>query len=91
MHVVKSEEALSAALEKFRPAAVLVDMNAEGPNALAAIELCRAHASALQVIAYLSHVQKELAEQARSAGAHQVMPRSAFSAELPALLESFRD
>jgi len=91
VRVVKSEAALSAALEEQRPVAVLVDMNAEGPNGLAAIELCRAHTSEPEVIAYLSHVQKELAEQASAAGAHRVMPRSVFSAELPALLAAFRD
>ena len=88
---VKSEEAMAAALDEWCPTAVLVDMNAEGADALAAIRICRSHEAAPEVIAFLSHVQKELAQQAGAAGAHRVMPRSAFSAELPQLLESFRE
>lgn len=91
VRAVKSEGALVAALDECRPTAVLVDMNADGVDALAAIAICRSHEAAPQVIAFLSHVQKELAQQAGEAGAHRVMPRSAFSAELPKLLESFRD
>jgi CheY-like chemotaxis protein len=91
VRAVKSEGALAAALDALCPSGVLVDMNADGVDALAAIGVCRSHESGPQVIAFLSHVQKELAQQAEAAGAHRVMPRSAFSAELPQLLDSFRD
>jgi CheY-like chemotaxis protein len=40
----------------------------------------------LTVIAFLSHVQTELAERARAAGCSQVLPRSKFTAELPQIL-----
>ncbi len=40
----------------------------------------------LPVIGFLSHVDKELAKQAESAGVSRVMPRSQFSETLPDLL-----
>jgi DNA-binding NarL/FixJ family response regulator len=39
-----------------------------------------------RVIAFLSHVQTELAERARAAGCDEVMPRSKFTQELPRIL-----
>ena len=41
---------------------------------------------ALPVIGFLSHVDKQLAREAESAGVTQVMPRSQFSETLPDLL-----
>jgi len=40
------------------------------------------------VIGYLSHVQTELAEQAKAAGCREVMPRSKFTMNLAAILTS---
>ena len=40
----------------------------------------------LPLIAFLSHVQTELAEKARAAGCTQVMPRSQFTRELATIL-----
>jgi CheY-like chemotaxis protein len=40
----------------------------------------------LPVIAFLSHVQTELAERARAAGCTNVLPRSKFTAELAQIL-----
>ena len=39
-----------------------------------------------RVIAFLSHVQTELAERARTAGCQEVMPRSKFTQNLAAIL-----
>ncbi|MCU1342143.1 MAG: hypothetical protein JWN92_1566, partial [Candidatus Acidoferrum typicum] len=39
-----------------------------------------------RVIAFLSHVQTELAERARAAGCQDVMPRSKFTQNLAAIL-----
>ena len=43
-----------------------------------------------RVIAFLSHVQTELAAQARAAGCDEVMPRSQFTLELPRILREAR-
>lgn len=57
----------------------------------AAVETARAlkanHATQnVQVVAFLSHVQGELAAAARAAGCDMVMARSAFAQQLPELL-----
>ena len=71
------------------PAAlVLVDLNARA-GALEAIErLCATDGSGnpRRVIAFLSHVQTDLAERARSAGCTNVMPRSKFAQNLAEIL-----
>ncbi len=63
------------------PALVVVDLNAR-QGGVAALEALRAAKCAAPVVAFLSHVQTELAEQARAAGATQVMPRSKFTQNL---------
>jgi CheY-like chemotaxis protein len=85
------EQLLKAAAAS--PAAlILVDLNAK-QGALDAVEhLCAANgasdgqAKPRRVIAFLSHVQTDLAERARSAGCQDVMPRSKFTQNLAEIL-----
>jgi DNA-binding NarL/FixJ family response regulator len=92
------EQLLKAAAAN--PAAlVIVDLNAR-QGALDAVEqLCKGRELHLEpagasngsgnprrVIAFLSHVQTELAERARAAGCEDVMPRSKFTQNLAAIL-----
>jgi DNA-binding NarL/FixJ family response regulator len=65
---------------------ICVDLNAGTFDALDAIRVLASTHKA-PVIAYLSHVQTELARQAAAAGAREVMPRSAFVQRLPLLLK----
>ena len=71
------------------PAAlILVDLNVK-QGALEAIErLCapNGQGNPRRVIAFLSHVQTDLAERARSAGCQDVMPRSKFTQNLAEIL-----
>ena len=75
------------------PAAlILVDLNAK-QGALDAVErLCASNGAANEpgnlrrVIAFLSHVQTDLAERARAAGCQDVMPRSKFTQNLAEIL-----
>jgi CheY-like chemotaxis protein len=73
-------------------ALILVDLNAR-QGALDAVErLCASNGAAdgqakpRRVIAFLSHVQTDLAERARSAGCQDVMPRSKFTQNLAEIL-----
>jgi DNA-binding NarL/FixJ family response regulator len=81
------EQLLKAAAA--RPAAlILVDLNAR-QGALDAVErLCAANGpgNPRRVIAFLSHVQTDLAEKARAAGCADVMPRSKFTQNLAEIL-----
>ena len=64
---------------------VLLELDARG-SALEAVAQLRSAGNRLPVIAFLSHVQVELAERARAAGCTEVMPRSKFTQNLPAIL-----
>jgi len=72
------------------PNLVIVDLNARS-QPLAAIERVRAAQKDLKVIGFLSHVQRDLAAQAHSAGCNEVMPRSAFTENLAAILSAAKD
>lgn len=85
LKAVRKLDDLDAALTAGATLAI-IDMNADGVDHVEAIRRCKSAASPPRVIAYLSHVQKDLATAAQSAGADQIMPRSAFSAQLPDLL-----
>ena len=92
-------EQLLKASARSPAALVLVDLNAR-LGALEAVErLCAANGpvggparpaggqgNPPRVIAFLSHVQTELAERARSAGCQDVMPRSKFTQNLAEIL-----
>lgn len=69
-------------------ALILVDLNAK-QGALDAVEkLCATNGQGnpRRVIAFLSHVQTDLADRARAAGCLDVMPRSRFTQNLAAIL-----
>lgn len=80
-------EKLNAASGDDSGGLVIIDLNVTG-DPVDAIRRLKALPSPPRVIAFLSHVQVELATAARNAGADEVMPRSAFSMSLPAILRS---
>jgi CheY-like chemotaxis protein len=82
---VSTGDALLEAAAAQPPRLVLVDLNAR-QGALAAVERLCAAGQSPPVVAFLSHVQTELAQQARAAGCQQVLPRSKFTAELAEIL-----
>jgi CheY-like chemotaxis protein len=80
---------LAARAAELHPAAVLLDLNHSSGKAVetaAAFKRDPALAS-IPVIGFLSHVQTDLAQAAHAAGCDQVMARSAFSRNLPELLQ----
>lgn len=70
------------------PGGVLVDLNHRSGAAVEAVRALKAAAATAQVpvVGFFSHVQEELGRAARQAGCDRVMPRSAFSIQLPRLL-----
>jgi len=69
---------------------VIIDLNARN-QPLATLARVRATQKDLRVVAFLSHVQTELATEARAAGATDVMPRSAFTQNLATILQAAKD
>ena len=72
------------------PRLAIVDLNARG-GAIAAIERVRAGKSGVRMVGFFSHVQTDLAAQARAAGCDEVMPRSSFTQNLAAILASAKE
>ena len=87
--VATNAEALMGLLNPA-PKLLIVDLNARS-QPLAAIQRLRAEKNGVRIIAFLSHVQRELAEQAQAAGCDEVMPRSSFTQNLAAILGAAKD
>jgi DNA-binding NarL/FixJ family response regulator len=68
--------------------AVIVDLNHRSGKAVEAARAVKSDpaTSHVRVLGFLSHVQTDLAREARQAGLDIVMARSAFSQQLPDLL-----
>jgi DNA-binding NarL/FixJ family response regulator len=82
--VATTTDALLSLLDP-RPQLVIIDLNARSQPVDAIVKL-RAASKDIRVVAFLSHVQRELAEQARNAGCDEVMPRSSFTQNLAEIL-----
>ena len=76
---------LPLACADAKTAAVLVELNDGALEAVVKLRVA-AETSALPVIGFLSHVDRELAQRAEKAGVTRVLPRSQFSENLPDLL-----
>jgi len=87
--VAANGEVLSTMLEAPTKL-VIVDLNARS-EPVATITRLRATQKELPVVAFSSHVQAELAAQAKAAGSTEVMPRSLFTQNLARILEIAKD
>lgn len=103
LSLVRTAQALEDAAGSGLNVAI-IDLNAEGLDPVDAIRRCKAKSQTLAgqtaagpddvphvpvIIAFASHVQRELIHEAENAGADLVLPRSRFSAELASLLERY--
>ena len=82
-------EALMEALADGGVQLVMVDMSLPRNIAVPSLQQAAAHGTAPATLAFYSHMQAELIESAKAAGATVTMPRSKFSAELPEILKRF--
>ncbi|HYB52736.1 MAG TPA: hypothetical protein VEG84_02610 [Thermoanaerobaculia bacterium] len=78
---------LAGALGDGKTAALLLELSSNGET-LEAVRRLRKDAGTrdLPIIGFLSHVDRQLARDAESAGVTRVMPRSQFSETLPDLV-----
>ncbi|MGC8541924.1 MAG: response regulator [Phycisphaerae bacterium] len=91
VRVLRSYSVLSEFLRATPPDMLIVDMNCGGINPLSAIALAKTSKPSCKIVAYLSHTQQDLAQQAMQAGAEQVVPRSEFVVLLPTLVQTYAD
>jgi DNA-binding NarL/FixJ family response regulator len=89
LKVATTPEALLALLDPA-PRMVIVDLNARN-QPIQAVEKLRSIQPQLPVVAFLSHVQRDLALQAQQAGCTEVMPRSVFTQRLAQILSMVKD
>ena len=84
--VATNANALMALMDVV-PKLVIIDLNARS-QPLQAIERVRQSNKDVRVVAFLSHVQTQLAAQAQAAGCTEVLPRSSFTQNLAAILSA---
>ncbi len=78
---------LAKTCREGKTAAMLLDLSANGDPLEVVTELRKDPATReLPIIGFLSHVDRDLARRAESAGVTRVMPRSEFSESLPDLM-----
>lgn len=87
--VAANADVLMTLLEQ-RPKLVIVDLNARS-QPVQAVEKIRAAKNDVRVVAFLSHVQRDLAAQAQAAGCNEVLPRSLFTQNLATILSAAKD
>jgi PleD family two-component response regulator len=85
----KSEKDLSNHLKENgeeKPSLIIFDMNNNSIKPLVLIPKLKSKLKKTSVIGFLSHVQGDLKQKAHEVGCDMVLPRSAFSQNLPQLL-----
>jgi len=80
---------VAAVVRERRPALVIVDLQAEALHPVDAIRGIKADSGlqATPVLGYYAHVRDDLRAAAAEAGCDELLPRSAFSARLPEILQ----
>jgi CheY-like chemotaxis protein len=69
-----------------KPSLIILDLNSNSVKPLSLIPKLKSKLKKTSVIGFLSHVQGDLKQKAHEVGCDMVLPRSAFSQNLPQLL-----
>ncbi len=85
----RSKGKLLEALLESPPDLLILDLNSARFDPLEVLQTVKSNDATkdLPTVGFLSHVQKDLAVAARESGCDKVMARSAFTKDLPKLLE----
>lgn len=89
---VKFARSSQAALDEMRqtqPSMVILDLDANRIDPLGTVASMKGDPALASVptVGFVSHVRTDIIDAARQAGVTNVMPRSAFSAQLPEILK----
>ena len=84
----RSSRAALAEMQKSPPSLVIFDLNSEAADPLGTVSAMKADPTlaAVPTVGFVSHVHASLIDAARKAGVEDVMARSAFAEQLPAIL-----
>jgi CheY-like chemotaxis protein len=86
---LKAEQELTDRIKlngEEKPSLIIFDLNGNSVRPLSLIPKLKSKLKKTSVIGFLSHVQGDLKQKAHEAGCDMVLPRSAFSQNLPQLL-----
>jgi DNA-binding NarL/FixJ family response regulator len=86
---VKSEDDLNVKIKsngEEKPSLIIFDLNNANAKPLTLIPKLKSKLKKTSIIGFLSHVQGDLKQKAHDVGCDMVLPRSAFSQNLPNLL-----
>jgi CheY-like chemotaxis protein len=89
VEVVDSATQLEERASAILPTLILIDLGSNGVDYAGSIRRLRNSLPDTVLIAYGSHVDKQLREQAKNAGCHEVYARSEFVKVLPDLLRRY--
>lgn len=91
LEFVRSQEGLAERLNTKRPSLVILDLDSRSANPLQAIRDIKSSADLkdIPILGYLSHVKRELKEEAVRAGCNLVLPRSRFARDLREILTRY--
>ncbi|HEY3129835.1 MAG TPA: hypothetical protein VGL91_10275 [Acidobacteriota bacterium] len=87
LKVVTTREALLTEIDSH-PESLIFDLNCRSCEVVELIGEIRRRGIGVPMMAFVSHVQTDLARSAREAGCDKVVPRSYFSAHLPEILST---
>lgn len=87
---VRSPESLVLAARQERPTLLILDLNADRLRPLEMVAALRQDPALanLRIVGFVSHVQADRIAAARTAGVDDVLARSAFVTQLPAILRA---
>lgn len=88
LRLVQTATDLLAQARTSRPDLVILDLDAAGCRPLDALRALKADPdlAGIPILGFLSHVHRDLKRAAAEAGCDRILPRSAFTAELPEIL-----
>ena len=85
------DKTLALEKAKLKPPLIILDLNCDAADPLDLIAKVKSdpETAGIGMIAFVSHVQAELKQQAQDLGCDTVVARSVFAQNLPAILDSF--
>lgn len=86
----QTPDEILAQARALKPSLIIIDLNSPKADPVSTIAALKADSdlSGIRAIGFASHVHADLIAAARSAGADQVLPRSAFAGNLAEILAS---
>jgi DNA-binding NarL/FixJ family response regulator len=82
----RTPDDILAQARQLKPSLAIFDLNSGKTDPVRTIGLLKSEGVEVRTVAFASHVHVDLIQAARSAGADEVLPRSAFAARLAEIL-----